>query len=112
MAPVLIAEKEKDPVEAFNMLVRAAGPKPKPALKSKFVKKMEEIPSLELDPEDPCKLALLLTENALIGKFMGLWPSPKTVEAWMEERWKMLIQGNVTLYAVGVEGAVLSSLDS
>jgi hypothetical protein len=101
MAPVPIAEKEKAPLEAFKKLVRSAGPKSKPSLPSKFVKKMEEIPSLELDPEGPCKLALLLTENALIGKFTGLWPSPKTVEAWMDDRWKMLIQGNVTLYAVG-----------
>ena len=97
MAPVSSA----DPLEAFKRLVRPAGPKPKLSLNSKFVKKMEEIPSLELDPEDPCKLALLLAENALIGKFTGLWPSPKLVEAWMEDHWKMLIQGNVTLYAVG-----------
>jgi len=101
MAPVPIAEMEKDPLEAFKTLVCSAGSKPKPYLKSKFVKKMEEIPSLELDPEDPCKLALLLAENALIGKFTGLWPSPKIVEAWMEDHWMMLIQGNVTLYAVG-----------
>jgi hypothetical protein len=101
MAPVPSAEMEKDFVEAFKSLARSAGPKPKPSLSSKFVKKMEEIPSLELDPEEPCKLALLLAENALIGKFTGLWPSPKAVEAWMDERWKTLIQGNVTLYAVG-----------
>jgi hypothetical protein len=62
---------------------------------------MEEIPSLELSPEDPCSLALLLAEKALIGKFTGLWPSPKMVEAWMDDRWKMLIQGNVSLCAVG-----------
>jgi hypothetical protein len=101
MAPVPSAEMEKDSLEAFKSLVRSAGPKSKPSLSSKFVKKMEEIPSLELDPEEPCKLALLLAENALIGKFTGLWPSPKAVEAWMDERWKTLIQGNVTLYAVG-----------
>jgi hypothetical protein len=101
MAPASIAETEKDPLEAFKRLVRTPGPKPKPSIKSKFVKKMEEIPSLELDPEGPCQLALLLTENALIGKFTGLWPSPKTVEAWMEDCWKMLTQGNVTLFSVG-----------
>jgi hypothetical protein len=101
MAPVPIAEMEKDPLEDFKTLVCSAGPKPKPSLKSNFVKNMEEIPSLELDPKDPCKLALLLAENALIGKFMALWPSPKSVEAWMEDHWKMLIQGNITLYAVG-----------
>jgi hypothetical protein len=101
MAPDPISEREKDPLEAFKVLVRAAGPKSKPSLSSKFVKKMEEIPSLELSPEEPCNLALLLAEKALIGKFTGLWPSPKTVEAWMDDRWKSLIQGNVSLCTVG-----------
>jgi hypothetical protein len=58
MAPDPIAEMEKDPLEAFKALVRSAGPKSKPSLSSKFVKKMEEIPSLELSPEEPCNLAL------------------------------------------------------
>jgi hypothetical protein len=101
MAPDPIAERGKDPLEAFKALVRSAGPKSKPSLSSKFVKKMEEIPSLELSPEQPCSLALLLAEKALIGKFTGLWPSPKTVEAWMDDRWKSLIKGNVSLFAVG-----------
>jgi hypothetical protein len=101
MAPSPNVELEKDPLEAFKNLVRSTGPKSKPSLSSKFVKKMEEIPSLELSPEAPCEFALLLAENTLIGKFMGLWPSPKTVEAWMDERWKMLIQGEVSLCAVG-----------
>jgi hypothetical protein len=101
MAPDPIAERGNDRLEAFKALVRSAGPKSKPSLSSKFVKKMEEIPSLELSPEEPCNLALLLAEKALIGKFTGLWPSPKTVEAWMDDRWKSLIQGNVSLFAVG-----------
>jgi hypothetical protein len=70
--------------------------KNKPALSTKFVKNMEEIPSLELSPEEPCNIALSLAENALIGKFTGLWPSPKMVEAWTKERWMPLIQGRVT----------------
>lgn len=101
MAPDLTVELKEDPMEAFKMLIRSAGSKSKPALSSKFVKKMEEIPSLELSPEDPCSLGLLLAEKALIGKFTGLWPSPKTVGAWMEDRWKMLVQGEVSLCAVG-----------
>jgi hypothetical protein len=101
MAPDPIAERGKDPLEAFKALVRSAGPKSKPSLSSKFVKKMEEIPSLELSPEQPCSLALLLAEKSLIGKFTGLWPSPKTVEAWMDDRWKSLIKGTTSLFAVG-----------
>jgi len=101
MASTPNAEKEANPLEEFKALVRSAGSKSKPALPSKFIKKMEEIPSLELSPEEPCNVALFLAENGLIGKFMGLWPSPKTVEAWIIERWKPLIQGSVTLWAVG-----------
>jgi hypothetical protein len=51
MAPDQNAEKGKDPLEEFKALVRSAGPKSNPSLSSKFVKKMEEIPSLELSPE-------------------------------------------------------------
>jgi hypothetical protein len=71
MAPDQNAEKGKDPLEAFKALVRSAGPKPKSSLSSKFVKKMEEIPSLELTPEQPCSLSLFLAEMSLIRKFMG-----------------------------------------
>jgi hypothetical protein len=92
MAPKPIAEMDEDTLESFKALVRAERPNSKPSISSKFVKKMEEIPSVELSPEEPCNLALLLAENALIGKFTGLWPSPKMVEAWMDDRWKSLIQ--------------------
>jgi hypothetical protein len=101
MAPDPTADMEEDPLEAFKVLVHSTGPKSKPSLSSKFVKNMEEIPSLELSPEEPCNISLLLAEKALIGKFTGLWPSPKMVEAWMDDRWKSLIQGNVSLCAVG-----------
>jgi hypothetical protein len=101
MAPDLNGERGKARLEAFKALVRSAGPKSKPSLPSKFVKRMEEIPSLELSPEEPCKLALLLADKALIGKFTGLWPSPKTVEAWTIDRWEPMIQGGVSLFAVG-----------
>ena len=87
------AKKGNDRLEAFKALVRSARPKTEPSSSSKFVKKMEEIPSLELPPEEPCNLALLFAGTTLIGKFTGLWPSPKTVEAWMDDRWKSLIQG-------------------
>jgi hypothetical protein len=101
MAPNPTAENEEDPLEAFKALVRSAGPKTKPSIPSKFVKKMEEVPTLELSPEQPCNFALYLAEKALVGKFTGLWPSPKTVDAWIEERWRPLIQETVTRSAVG-----------
>ena len=81
----------EDSLEAFKELVRKAGAKSKLSPPSKFIKKLDEIPSLELSPEDPCNCALFLAERTLIGKFTGLWPSPKTVEAWIEERWRPMI---------------------
>lgn len=99
---------EMETLEAFKALIRGAGPKAKRSLPSKFVKKQEEIPSLALSPEQPCITALHLAENTLIGKFTGLWPSPKALEAWMLESWKTLKIGPVTKYAVGRGFFVLS----
>ena len=74
---------------AFKALIQAAAPQAASHSSSKFVKKMDEIPSLELSPSDPCQKALLLSEQALIGKFTGLWPSPKVVELWIVEHWNL-----------------------
>ena len=90
-----------DPMEAFRILVRSAGPREKVAPPAKFVKKMEEIPSLELSPSDPCRMALLLSEKFLIGKFTGLWPSPKAVEQWITEWWSSLAPSHISLCATG-----------
>ena len=70
---------------AFKALVQAAAPQAASHSSSKFMKNMDEIPSLELSPSDPCQKALILSEQALIGKFTGLWPSPKAVEMWIAE---------------------------
>ena len=72
MAPDPMAEMEIDPLEAFKVLVHSTGPKAKPSFSSKFVKKMEEIPSLELSPEEPCTLALLLAEKGPHRKVYGV----------------------------------------
>jgi len=86
---------------AFKALIRPSREKSSPSSSSKFVRKLEELPSLELSPAEPCDLALNLAENALIGKFTGLWPSPKAVTTWMNDCWKHLVQGRVELCAVG-----------
>jgi hypothetical protein len=80
MAPNPSAENEEDPLEAFTELIRSVRPKSLPSIPSKFVKRMEEIPTLELSPEQPCNLALYLAEKALIGNFTGYGPAPKR---WM-----------------------------
>ena len=60
---------------AFKALVQAAAPQAASHSSSKFVKKMDEIPSLELSPSDPCQKALILSEQALICKSQGCGPA-------------------------------------
>ena len=36
-----------------------------------------------------------LSEKGLIGLFTGLWPSPKSMEVWLNKNWRALIQGEV-----------------
>ena len=69
-----------DQLKAFKALVQVVVPQVASHPPSKFMKKMDEIPSLELSPLDPCQKVLLLSEKSLIDKFTGLWPGPKTVE--------------------------------
>ena len=67
-------------IEAFKLLITSQ-PKKKKQLSSKFVKWLDEIPSVALPPEGPMRVALSLANQALVGQFMGLCPSPKTIEA-------------------------------
>jgi hypothetical protein len=88
-------------VQAFRKLV-ASGPKrPPTASQQKFVKKMASIPTVALPEDEICRAALNLTERGLIGQFMGLWPSPKSVEDWTQRNWKPLIKEGVKSYFVG-----------
>ena len=88
-------------LQAFNALVQATFPQAASLPPSKFMKNIDEIPSLELSPLDPCQKALILLEKSLIGKFTGLWPSPKAVELWITEHWNPIVQGKVSLFAAG-----------
>jgi hypothetical protein len=88
-------------VLAFRNMV-AAGPKrPPSAIQQKFVRKMDTIPTVALPEEETCKAALNLAERGLIGQFMGLWPSPKSVEEWTQRNWRPLIKEGVKSYFVG-----------
>ena len=68
---------------------------------SKFVKKIDEIPSLEFSPSDPCWKALILSEKSLICKFTWLFPSHKAVEIWIVEQFNPIFQGWVSLFVAG-----------
>lgn len=82
----------EDQLLAFKALVQAAVPQAV-SPPSKFVRKVDEIPSMEISPVDPFQKALIFTEKALIGKFTGLWSSPKAVELWISEHCNPMLHG-------------------
>lgn len=57
--------------EAFRCLLSQKGKKrPTPEV-PKFIKKLEEIPEIALQEDQPIKIALALADRGLVGKFMG-----------------------------------------
>jgi hypothetical protein len=66
----------------------------------KFIKKLDAIPEIALSEEQPIKIALALAERGLVGQFMGLWPSTKTMDDWIQRNWRPQLQHNVTCYPV------------
>ena len=67
----------------------------------KVVKRIEDVPEVALPPEETMRVALSLADRALIGKFTGLWPSPKTTDSQVQWNWRPLISKNVASYSVG-----------
>lgn len=67
-------------IATFRRLVVAIGKKHETTGKSKFMKKIEEIPTVALSAARSCRTTLNLLERGLIGQFTGLSPSPKVVE--------------------------------
>jgi hypothetical protein len=67
----------------------------------KFIKKLEDIPEIALPEERPMQIALALAQRGLVGQFMGLWPSSKTTDDWIQRNWKPNLAHGVTCYPVG-----------
>jgi hypothetical protein len=86
---------------SFHKLVVSQGKKLPPVAPPSFVKKLDSIPEIELPLDHPMQVAISLSNRGLVGKFMGLWPSSKTTDNWIQKNWCPLIQNNVTCYAVG-----------
>ena len=56
-----------------------------------FVKKLDNIPTVDLPVDQPCQTSLNIIERILIGQFTGIWPFPKAIEGWVQRNWKPLI---------------------
>ena len=87
--------------EAFSRLIKPAGKKTVAPAIPKFIKKIEAIPEIDLPVEQPIKIALALAERGLVGQFMGLWPSTRTTDDWIQRNWRPQIKNSVTCYPVG-----------
>ena len=74
--------------EAFRRLLSAPGLKPAAPSIPKFIKKLDAVPEIDLPTEQPIKIALALAERGLVGQFMGLWPSSKTTDDWIQRNWR------------------------
>ena len=81
--------------ECFQHIV-ASQPSVQPgaAPSSRFVKRAD-VPEVKLSSIASKRKAVTLSEKGLIGLFTGLWPSPRSVEAWLNKNWRTLIQGEV-----------------
>jgi hypothetical protein len=87
--------------DSFCRLLVAQGKKLSPSAPPNFVKKLDSIPEIELPPDYPMKVVVSLFDRGLVRQFMGLWPSTRNTDSWIQRNWRPLIQNNVTCYAVG-----------
>ena len=87
--------------EAFRRLLNSKGKKTSSPEIPKFIKKLEEIPEIALPEEKPMKIVLALAKRGLMGQFMGLWPSTKSTDDWIQRNWKPNLKHLVTLLGEG-----------
>ena len=85
-------------LDAFKKLIASCG-KRKGGPSQKFVKKAE-IPLIELHVQT-CQTDLNLIDHGLIGKFTGLWPSPKAIDGWVQRNWRPLVSEGIRSHFVG-----------
>ena len=93
LPPPLLAE-----LDAFQRLVAGGGKRSAPPLVPKFIKKLADIPEITLAETTTVKIALALSERGLVGQFMGLWPSAKTTDNWIQRNWKPHLKQGVTCH--------------
>eukprot|EP00253_Pinus_taeda_P001787 PITA_01787 len=87
--------------EAFRRLLTQKGKKrPAPDI-PKFIKKLEDVPEIALQEDQPIKIALALADRGLVGQFMGRWPSTKTTDEWIQRNWRPQLKNSVICYPVG-----------
>jgi len=89
------------PTTSFRKLIAACNKKLPPSNPPSFVKRLDVVPEIDHPLDHPMKVTLSLSERGLVGQFMGLWPSTRSTEKWIQRNWRPLIKNSVTCYAVG-----------
>ena len=89
------------PTTSFRKLAASCNKELPPSDPPSFVKRLDAVPEIDLPPDHPMKVALSLSERGLVGQFMGLWPSARSTDNWIQRNWRPLITNSVACYAVG-----------
>lgn len=87
--------------DVFSALVKSLQPQRTRPTLSKFVKQLDGLQEVVLPPLIPRMAALSLAEQGLIGQFIGLWPSPKTVQRWIERNWADKVNSKIAIRFYG-----------
>ena len=67
----------------------------KPKMTSKTCKPVAERPKIELPSQRINTQIQYMKDHALIGKFIGFWPTEKALQGWIAAKWKP--KGNINL---------------
>jgi hypothetical protein len=86
---------------AFRSLVSSLGKSIVKSLPAYFVKKLNQIPEVNILSTSPWHIALALAERGLIRKFTGIWPFPRSMELRVQKNRVVLIKGKLTHYLCG-----------
>jgi hypothetical protein len=89
------------PTMSFRKLIASCRKKAPQAEAPSFVKKLDDVPEINLPLEQPMNVAISLLDRGLVGQFMGLWPLAQTTDNWIQRNWHPLIKNSVTCYTVG-----------
>ena len=81
--------------DSFHTIVASLPPTQVVAAPSSRFVKRSEIPEVKISSTASKRKAVTLSEKGLIGLFIGLWTSPRSVDVWLNKNWRTLIQGEV-----------------
>ena len=65
---------------AFSNLIVEKSMKPRSAPVPKFVKKLDEVPIIELPLQHPIHIVASVEDRALVDQLTAIWPSPNTTD--------------------------------